>query len=342
MKKTLTMGIACVALLLGLVGCGNNVSTPASNSSSSGGTNSTSSNSKKLVIGFSQVTLQSPFYVSIENAAKAEVVAKGGQVITTDAENDIQKQNNDVQDLITKGVNALIIDPVNPQGIAPALAAAQKAKIPVIAVDRPAEGPIVTFVGRDNEKMGELAGQEAVKLLGGQGHAKGLVIEIQGAAGDKVMMARRDGFDKIVGAESGVKIIHSPYCDYIRSKAVAAMQDLIQKYPNVSLVYAHNDDMALGALQVLKQYHLDKKVKIVSIDGLTEDIKAIMDGYANATVLNDPQYEGKLAADTAIGAINGKTYPSYIDAGTTLVTSTNASKYYNPSNVFASYEPASK
>ncbi|PRR73331.1 substrate-binding domain-containing protein [Neomoorella humiferrea] len=328
MKKA-SLLLAAVFVFMLAVGCGQSQKQTSSSSSPS-----STSEQKKVIIGFSQVTLQSPFYVELMKAAENEAKAKGAQLIYVDAQENIQKQNNDVQDLITKGINVLLLNPVNPDGVAPALAAAEKANIPVVTVDRPTTAKVATFVGRDNKEMGRLAGKKAVELLGGAGQAKGVIVEIQGAAGDKVMMARRDGFHEIVDKEPGIKVIQSPYCDYTRSKAVKAFQDILQANPKIDLVYAHNDDMALGAVQVLEQNKITG-VKVVGVDGLMEALVAIKAGKYDATVLNDPQYLGKLAVDTALGVLNGEKYPEFIDAGTGLVDKQNVDQYLNTSLTFA-------
>lgn len=290
---------------------------------------------EKVVIGFSQVTLESPFYVSLVDAAKAEAEKQGVELITVDAQNDMQKQNQDVQDLITKGIDVLILNPTNPTAVAPALQAAKQANIPVVTVDRPTEEKVTAFVGRDNKEMGKIAGEQAVKLLGGAGNAKGKVIELQGDAGGKVMQDRHDGFHEAVEKEAGVQIIEGPYSNYVRAEAVKAFQDLLQAHPDVNLVYAHNDDMALGAVQVLEQAGMLDKVKIVGIDGLSEAVKAIVDGKYHVTVLNDPAKLGKAVFDTALKVAKGEQVEEYIDGGTGLIDASNAKDYYDEKAVFA-------
>jgi ribose transport system substrate-binding protein len=116
------------------------------------------------------------------------------------------------------------------------------------------------------------------------------------------------------------------------------MQDLLQANPDVKAVYCHNDDMCMGALQVLTENNR-KDVKVAGVDGLMESVKAIADGdqYV-ATSLNDPQYQGQLAVDTAIKVAGGGTVESFIDAGTTLVDKSNASTFVG-SALFAQYVP---
>lgn len=291
-----------------------------------------------LKIGFSQVTLQSPFYVQLKNGAEAAAKAGGDTLVFLDANGDVSKQNNDIQDLITQGVNALIINPVNPDAVVPSLEAAVAAGIPVITVDRSVNGAGVTaHVGRDNKKMGQLVGEAVVARLKADGVEKAKIIEIQGDAGGAVMMDRRDGFDSAVEG-SGHAIVEGPYAEYIRANAVTAMQDLLQANPDVKVVYAHNDDMALGALQVLKENNRND-VLVAGVDGLSEALSIIADGgnYIGSA-LNDPQYLGDVTIQVAREAAAKKEVAKFVDAGSTLVTSKNVADFPRE-GLFAEYRP---
>ena len=292
-----------------------------------------------LLIGFSQVTLQSPFYVELKEGAEAAAKAGGDQLIFLDANGDVNKQNNDIQDLISRGVKVLILNPVDPRAVAPSLEAAKSAGIPVITVDRPVEKGAVAHVGRDNVKMGNLVGQAVLEYLKSKNisPASAKVIEIQGDAGGIVMANRRDGFHTAVKAAE-VPIIEGPYSEYIRANAVTAMQDLLQAHPDVKVVYAHNDDMALGALQVLKEAGRND-VAVAGIDGLSEGLKIMQPGGQYiATALNDPRYLGDVTIQTARQVAAKKTVPAFIDAGTTLVTSANVGQF-DLEALFARYRP---
>jgi ribose transport system substrate-binding protein len=310
-------------------------SSGSSTSASSSGSAGAAAGGGGIKIGFSQVTQQSPFYVELGKGAKAQAEKTGNTMYFVDANGDVTKQNNDIQDLITRGIKVLIVNPVDPKGVAPGLAAAKAAGIKVISVDRPLEGASETFVGRDNVKMGQLVGVALLKSMGSGG---GKILEIQGDAGGVVAKNRSDGFHKAFEGASGVTIVKGPYAEYIRSKAVTAMQDLLQANPDVKAVYCHNDDMCMGALQVLAESNR-KDVKVAGVDGLMEAVKAIADGdqYV-ATSLNDPQYQGQLAVDTAVKVAAGEKVESFIDAGTTLVDKSNASTFVG-SALFAQYVP---
>lgn len=337
MKKLSIIMVAVLLVMSLLTGCGGGSAAPASTDKQQAATTAAPAKNNKVIIGFSQCTLDSPFYVALMDAAKASATAKGAELIYVDAQNNVQKQNNDVMDLISKGINVLIINPVQAEGIQPALDAAKKKGIKIIAVDRPVTGDVDSFVGRDNKKMGQLVGEKAVELLGGKGKAQGVILELQGDAGGKVMEARRDGFHVAVDQEKGIKVIQSPYCDYTRSKAIAAAQDIFQANKDITLIYGHNDDMALGGLQVAEQNGL-KGVKVVGVDGLMEAVKAISDGKYEATAGNDPGVLGTLAVNAAIDLASGKTVEKYLDGGTVLIDKSNAASYYNKDKVFAEFK----
>ncbi|WPB88362.1 substrate-binding domain-containing protein [Streptomyces malaysiensis] len=304
--------------LLALAAC--SVSTSPGGSGGSG----SHKRSGALTIGFSQATQQSPFYVQLRQGARKAAEKAGAKLYFADAGGDVTKQNNDIQDLITRGVDVLMVNPVDPKGVKAGLAAAKSAGVSVVTVDRPVPSGAAAHVGRDNTAMGQLVGERIAKELGPKG---GKIIEIKGDAGGAVARDRSAGFHKAVAANKKIRVVSGPYCDYIRSKAVTAMQDLLQTNPDVKAVYAHNDDMALGALQVLKE-NGRSDVKVAGVDGLMEAVKAIdQHGPYSATALNDPISLGRTAVKTAEDVADGKKVAASIDAGTALVDRDNAHKY---------------
>lgn len=316
-RRTALAGLAAAASILAL-------STPAL--------------AEGLKIGFSQVTLQSPFYVQLKDGAEAAAKAGGDTLIFLDANGDVTKQNNDIQDLITQGVNAIIINPVNPDAVVPSLEAAAAAGIPVLTVDRSVNGGgVKAHIGRDNKAMGKMVGEAVVARLKADGVKNAKIIEIQGDAGGSVMMDRRDGFHAAIEG-TGNTIVEGPYAEYIRANAVTAMQDLLQANPDVKVVYAHNDDMALGALQVLKESGRTD-VLVAGVDGLSEALKVMADGgpYV-ATALNDPAYLGDVTIQVAREVAAGKPVPAFVDAGSKAVTKDNVGEF--PADaLFAQYRP---
>ncbi|MGI4860279.1 MAG: substrate-binding domain-containing protein [Janthinobacterium lividum] len=299
---------------------------------------STPSTAKGLKIGFSQVTLQSPFYVQLRDGAQAAAKADGDELIFLDANGDVSKQNNDIQDLLTRKVNVLIINPVNPDAVAPSLEAARRARVPVITVDRSVNEPVAARVGRNNVTMGEVSGKALVAALKKAGVTRGGIIEIQGDAGGSVMQDRRNGFHAALKGTQ-FTVIEGPYSEYIRANAVTAMQDLLQANPDVKAVYAHNDDMALGALQVLQESNR-KDVLVAGVDGLSEALVAMDKGQQFvATAANDPRYLGALTIQTARDVAAGKAMPALVDAGTEVITKANV-KQVRHDDLFGEYRPS--
>jgi ribose transport system substrate-binding protein len=292
---------------------------------------------KGFRFGFSQVTLQSPFYVQLRDGAAAAAKANGDELVFLDANGDVSKQNNDIQDLISRKVDVLIINPVNADAVAPSLDAAKKAGIPVITVDRSVKERVAAHIGRDNKKMGKLVGEAVLSALKKGGKSGGKVIEIQGDAGGAVMMDRRDGFHAALQG-SGVKVVEGPYAEYMRANAVTAMQDLLQANPDVSVVYAHNDDMARGALQVLQEAGR-KDVLVAGVDGLSEALDAMSNGgQFVATSANAPRYLGDVTIQVAREIKAGKKVPTFVDAGTMVITKSNVGQVKH-SALFAEYRP---
>jgi len=315
MKRML---IVVLVLALALVGC-----SPNRGSGSDGG---------KMLIGFSQCTMASPFYVSHVEAARERAAQLGVDLVVADANENVVKQNQDIADMLQQGIKVLILNAVDPDGVAPSLAACADKKVPIITVDRFVNGHVDVIIGRDNVLMGEAVGHAIVAALGGRGNARGKILEVMGAGGCRVQEARSKGFHNAVGPEAGIEVIQSPHCDYVRSKAATATQDIIQRHRDIALIYGHNDDMSLGALQVCEDAGLN--VMVAGVDGLMEAVEAITKGRYLATSANDPFGFGKYAVEVAVKLLNGESVGNEVDAGTFLIDSSNAQQYFDSSIAF--------
>ncbi|GLU47163.1 substrate-binding domain-containing protein [Nocardiopsis ansamitocini] len=318
MRRTRILGMATATVAVAALSACSLSTTPGGSAGGEGGSDG------PIVIGFSQATQQSPFYVQLREGAEQAADEAGAELYFADAGDDVTKQNDDIQDLITRQVDVLLINPVDPKGVKAGIAAAESAGIPVITVDRPVPEGAAAHVGRDNKAMGALVGERVAAELGDEG---GKIIEIQGDAGGAVARDRSAGFHEAVEGNDKIEIVEGPYSDYIRSNAVTAMQDLVQTNSDVKAVYAHNDDMALGALQVLNENGRDDVI-VAGVDGLMEAVDAIdAGGPYVATALNDPISLGQVAVDTVLKVQAGEDVEDYVDAGTGLIDTDNAADY---------------
>jgi ribose transport system substrate-binding protein len=205
-----------------------------------------------------------------------------------------------VEDLVARGVSAIFLAPREFEGLAPALAAAKEAKIPVFLIDREAAGKVgedyVTFIGSNFVQQGERVGEWLAKNTGG----KAGIIELQGTAGASVAIDRAQGFRNAIGKYPDMKILASQPANFSRAEGQKVMENLIQAHgKNITAVYTHNDEMALGAIQALKAANMNpgKDVKVVSVDGQKSALEAIIAGDLNITVESNPRF-GPIAFDT--------------------------------------------
>ncbi len=269
-----------------------------------------------IKIGLSVSTLNNPFFVSLRDGVVKEAKSLGMEVIIVDAQNDSAKQVNDVEDLIQQGVDALLINPTDSASISTAVQSANNIGIPVVTLDRSADKGIVeALVASDNIKGGEMAANYMIEKLG----EKAQVIELEGVPGASATRERGQGFHNI--ADEKLTIIAKQAADFDRTKGLTVMENLLQANPDVKAVFAHNDEMALGAIEAINSS--GKDVMVIGFDGNDDALNAIKSGDMEATVAQQPELIGKLAVDAARDVLQGKKVEEIIAAPLKLVTKDN-------------------
>ena len=288
--------------------------------------------SGKQTVGFSQMENNGPWRIA-ETKSMRDEAAKNPkyELIVTDAQSQTAKQVSDVEDLVARGVKAIFLAPREFEGLAPALQAAKNAKIPVFLIDREAAGKVgedyVTFIGSDFVKQGERVGEWLAKETNG----KAGIIELQGTAGSSVAIDRAKGFKNIIDKNPEMKILASQPADFTRAEGQRVMENLIQAHgKNITAVYAHNDEMALGAIQALKSAGMNpgKDVLVVSIDGQKSALEAIMAGDMNITVESNPRF-GPVAFETYEKYLKGEQLPPKIILEDKFYDKSNAAQFVN-------------
>ncbi|MER5859157.1 ABC transporter substrate-binding protein [Streptomyces sp900105245] len=255
---------------------------------------------KSATVGFSQSEKEAnPFRIAETASIKAEAKKRGVQLLTANAQSQFSKQISDVQDLIAKGADLLVVAPLNSDGWEPVLRAAAAKHIPIVTIDRKINATAckdyVSFIGSDFVEQGERAADQMIEATGG----KGEIAILLGAAGNNVTTERTKGFeDRIKEKAPGLKIVFRQTGDFAREKGQSVTENLIQSKPGIKGIYAENDEMGLGAVNALKG--AGKKpgeVKIVTIDGTRNAVQGIVDGWIDGVVESNPRF-GPLAFQT--------------------------------------------
>ncbi|MFK2825698.1 ribose ABC transporter substrate-binding protein RbsB [Bacillus sp. B190/17] len=266
-----------------------------------------------IKIGLSVSTLNNPFFVSLKDGVVKEAKKHGMATIIIDAQNDSAKQINDVEDLIQKGVDVLLINPTDSSAISTAVQSANAIGIPVITLDRSADkGEVVTLVASDNVKGGQMAGSLIVDQLG-EG-AK--VAELEGVPGASATRERGKGFHLV--ADKKLKVVAKQTANFDRTQGLNVMENLLQGNPDIQAVFAHNDEMALGAMEAIASS--GKDILVIGFDGNEDAIKSVQAGQLAATVAQQPELIGQLSVKAAGDALKGTKVEKVIPAPLKMVT----------------------
>lgn len=249
------------------------------------------------------------------------------EVVVTDGQGQAAKQSADVDDLLARGVKVLLLTPLTAEALTPVAKRAMDAGIPVVTLDRAVDTEVTQHIGADNKLIGQKAAEYVANtVLEGKG---GKVIEIQGVLGASATTDRNKEFVGWLKENApDVEIVASQTGEYRREPALKYMEDMLQRFGpgEFDVVYAHNDEMALGAIQALKAANRLDEVKVVGIDGQNEAIQAIANGDMAATFTYDNA--GKEACESAQKLLAGeKNLQKQWVLQTTQIDATNAAQW---------------
>ena len=281
--------------------------------------------------GFAQTESNNPWRLAQTASMKAEAAKRGWQLVYTDAAGSAAKQVSDVDSMIAQKVDVIVLAPREEKPLIPAVMKAKRAGIPVILIDRnvdqkaaAAGRDYVTFIGSDFIDQGRRAAEWLIKATGG----KGTIVELEGTTGSSPANDRKKGFDDAIKKQAGMKIVASQSGDFARDKGRQVMQTLLQAHPDLTAVYAHNDEMSIGAIAALEA--AGKKpgqdVTVVSIDGTRDALTAILGGKMGATVQSSPFF-GPVSCETVKRYAKGEKIEPWVKV---------SDKFYDKSNAQAS------
>lgn len=281
---------------------------------------------KKLVVGFAQVGAESAWRTAETQSIKDEAAKRGVELKFADAQGKIANQIRAARSFVQQKVDCIILAPKEVAGWDPVLKEARAAKIPVILVDRGIEtgddSLYTTLIASDFIEEGRRAAEWLADHTGG----KAAIVELQGTTGSAPAIDRRSGFVTALQAHPEMQIIKSQPADFERAKGKQVMEAFIKSEgKNITAVYAHNDDMALGAIQALEEAGMNpgKDVIVISIDGVKAAFEAMVAGKLNCTVECNPLL-GPIAFDTMEKILRGETVPKFIKQEDALFDQGNA------------------
>jgi len=292
--KKMQLGFILLAMMI-LAAC--SMEAPGSSSEEESGDGGEASGD--YTIGFSVSTLNNPFFVTLNEGAEEKAAELGATLTVVDAQDNASKQASDIEDLIQQEVDLIMINPVDSEAVAAAVESANSANIPVITVDRSAAGgEVVSHIASDNTAGGEMAAEHLTSIVG-EGAA---VAELEGVPGSSAARERGEGFNKI--AAESLDVVAKQTANFNRSEGLSVMENILQANPDIKGVFAHNDEMALGALEAIEAS--GKDIAVVGFDATDDAVKAVEDGRLDGTIAQKPEMIGEMAVEAAVQSLEGE------------------------------------
>ncbi|MBO3311931.1 ribose ABC transporter substrate-binding protein RbsB [Clostridium perfringens] len=296
-KKIFSVGLMLMMLMTSFIGCGRG---------------------NKPKIGMVLSTLNNPFFVNMKDGAEKEAEKLGYDLVVLDSQNDPAKERANVEDLVQLGVIALLINPTDSDAVVKTVEVANKSNIPVITLDRQANGgKITSHIASDNIKGGEMAAEYVLdKFKDEKGPIN--VVEIQGIPGASATRDRGEGFHNIMDKNDKFNFISIQAADFDRQKGLQVMENIIQANPNIQVVFAHNDEMALGAVKAIKASGINALV--IGFDGNDDAKDSIDANEMTATIAQQPDLIGALGVELANKIYKGESIKDKIAADLKVYT----------------------
>lgn len=272
---------------------------------------STVANAAKIGLVIS--TQNNPFFVTLKEGAEGKAKDLGDELIVLDSQNDPSKELANVEDLLVKGIDVLLINPTDSDAVVSAVRAANRQKVPVVTLDRAAnKGKVVSHVASDNVFGGEMAGNYIIEKLGG----KGKVVELEGIPGTTAARDRGEGFNK--SAKGKLDIVAKQPADFDRTKGLTVMENILQAQPEIDAVFAHNDEMALGATKAIEA--TGRNIMVVGFDATDDAVAAVKAGNLAATVAQKPAEIGAKGVEIADKIAKKEEVPANVPVALELIT----------------------
>jgi ribose transport system substrate-binding protein len=260
-------------------------------------------------------TLNNPFFVTLKQGAEEAATKAGVKLVVLDAQDDSAKMTAAMEDLIQQKVDAILINPTDSDAVTPSIMKANAAGIPVLTIDRGASGgQVLCHVASDNVAGGVMAGEFLAKKLEGKGN----VVELVGIPGTSAARDRGKGFNDAIATFKDIKVVASQAADFSRDKGLKVFENILQAQPEIAGVFAHNDEMILGAVAAAEAAGR-KGIIFVGFDAVDDAVAAVKAGKLAATVAQQPAVIGAMGVEKAVAHLGGEKLPEFIPVPLQLV-----------------------
>ena len=328
MKKLLSILLTSVLSLSLLAACGSSASStksaPDASGSTAESTGAASPKGEKYVIGCT-VYYMSEFVTLMTEGIKAEAEEQGAELVLLDADNDAQKQISQIENLIAQEVDVLLVAAVDSDAIVPALEMAENASIPLVGLNMLINtDEDYYYAGPNDVQAGELEMQYVMDKIDGKGN----ILIIEGPIGQSAQVQRLEGNMNVLAKYPDVKILAQQTANWSREEALALTENWLQAFEGqIDGIIAHNDEMALGAIQALEAAGLKDKIPVTGVDAIKDGCESIAEGRFDATVFQDAEEEGRLGIRICLDILNGNPPAEHINfIEMTLVTKDNVNE----------------
>jgi len=279
---------------------------------------------KQIVIGVSLLNLSSEFIVMLNKAMDAKAKEMGVQLIVNDSQRSADRQVQQVENFVAQKVDAIILNPCEVEASSPAVDRALAAGIPIVNVNSETRSAPTAFIGSHDEESARIAMDYISRRLNGQGG----VVMMHGFMGQAAQIKRDQGAREMLAKNPGLKLLADQTAEWDRAKAMTLMENWIQSYGGkINAVFAHNDEMGMGALIALEQAKMKDKVIVASVDAIADALQAVKDGRLDATVFQDAQGQASAAVETVVKIVKKQPYEKQVYVPFHLITKSNVSEY---------------
>lgn len=297
---------------------------------------------KDIFIGVSMQTLGAPYFVAQDNALKKKCQELGIRCVSIDAQGDVNKQIADIEDLIAQKVDLVVLNPKDPKALIPATKSCTKAGIPVIIMDNSIdpEADYVSTIQSNNTANGELVGQWLGEKMKGTPIKMAL---LSGNQGNALGVDRREGVIRgLTEAQlrlenkTSFAVLTQGWGNWSTDGGLKAAEDILVAAPDINVIVAENDSMALGAVKAVTAAGKQSQIMVcAAADGQKEAYELIKKGEYGATGLNNPALVATTTLDIALKYLDGDTnIPKLINTPAACITKDNVDKYYDPKSDF--------